>query len=194
MQHVNYKWRMSGVDTQTAERDAGAPEKIAALARQEIAAERLRPPPGVVGPPAAAFPWNPVAGRLWLTYWEIEKVDPTDPVAVSRCLAACQVAALDVVRFCRTHVPGYENCRVEALPGLLGTRESRRILGKYVLTGEDVKAGRKFDDGIARCCFFADLHDSPPGLTMPDALSNMRRWVAIESSRSIGVRRHLSTG
>ena len=47
----------------------------------------------------------------------------------------------------------------------MGTRESRRIIGTYVLTKEDVLNARKFEDGISRACFFMDLHDSPPGIT-----------------------------
>ncbi|MBT4816849.1 MAG: FAD-dependent oxidoreductase, partial [Lentisphaerae bacterium] len=107
------------------------------------------------------------SGQLVVTGWEIDGVDPSDPAEVSRCLCECQLAALEVLAFCREHVPGYEHCRIERLPSLLGTRESRRIVGEYILTGDDVVAGRKFADGIARCCFFVDLHDSPPGISIP---------------------------
>jgi hypothetical protein len=41
----------------------------------------------------------------------------------------------------------------------IGIREGRRILGDYTLTEQDVRAGRRFDDGIALGRFYLDYHD-----------------------------------
>lgn len=38
----------------------------------------------------------------------------------------------------------------------IGIREGRRIVGDYVLTVDDVKKGREFDDAIARGCYLLD--------------------------------------
>ena len=38
-------------------------------------------------------------------------------------------------------------------------RETRHILGDYVLTGRDVLEGRRFPDAIARCSYPIDVHD-----------------------------------
>ena len=40
----------------------------------------------------------------------------------------------------------------------LGVREGRRILGKYYLTIDDLREGRRFDDGICNVRFPADIH------------------------------------
>lgn len=40
----------------------------------------------------------------------------------------------------------------------IGIREGRRILGEYVLTVEDCRAGQKFDDAIAVGKFYLDAH------------------------------------
>ena len=88
-------------------------------------------------------------------------------MAVSDKIAECQLIALEVVEFCRRYLPGYENCGIDRFWELLGVRESRRIVGKYTLTRDDVLAARKFDDGIAQACFFIDFHDSPPGDSIP---------------------------
>lgn len=50
----------------------------------------------------------------------------------------------------RQNVPGYEKVRLLAFASQLGVRESRRILGKVVLSGEDVLTGRAFEDAIGR--------------------------------------------
>jgi len=41
---------------------------------------------------------------------------------------------------------------------LIGIREGRRVVGEYILTVEDLRAGRKFDDAIARGVFYLDGH------------------------------------
>ena len=55
--------------------------------------------------------------------------------------------------------------RVEEKPWLLdhcspiiGIREGCRIVGDYVLTVEDLRAGREFDDAVARGTFYLDGH------------------------------------
>jgi hypothetical protein len=41
----------------------------------------------------------------------------------------------------------------------IGIREGRRIVGDYTLTEQDLRAGRRFDDGIALGRFYLDYHD-----------------------------------
>lgn len=60
--------------------------------------------------------------------------------------------------FYHKYVPGYESCYLLDTAALYGIRETRRILGEYYLTYEDVKNGRRFEDGIARASFCIDLH------------------------------------
>ena len=40
----------------------------------------------------------------------------------------------------------------------MGVRETRRIVGEYTLTVEDLAAGREFDDVIALCGYPVDIH------------------------------------
>jgi len=54
------------------------------------------------------------------------------------------------IDFYRKNVPGYENIRLLSFASQIGVRESRRVLGKIVLAGEDVLSGREFDDAIGR--------------------------------------------
>jgi len=41
---------------------------------------------------------------------------------------------------------------------IIGIREGCRVLGDYVLTVEDLRAGRAFDDGVARGTYYLDGH------------------------------------
>jgi hypothetical protein len=60
--------------------------------------------------------------------------------------------------FFKKYVPGFEKCRVSGMANLHGIRDSRRIVGEYILKDEDVACARKFDDGIARFPEFFDTH------------------------------------
>ncbi len=47
----------------------------------------------------------------------------------------------------------------------IGTREGRRIHGRYSVTDEDLKNGARFDDGICNVRFGIDVHSTDPGQT-----------------------------
>lgn len=64
-----------------------------------------------------------------------------------------------IVSFLRRYVPGFERSYLVQSGMTIGVRETRRILGDYVLTGEDVLAARKFDDVVARCSYPIDIHN-----------------------------------
>ena len=167
LQHVNFKYHLDGVDWSEFKKHEPAPEECLRLVRDAQNAGTLQAPSGVFRPPAELFPYYRDEGEWTLSKWEIEGVDSSDPLSISNCLVECQLAAFEVVQFCRRQLPGFEKCRISRFPDVLGTRESRRIIGDYVLTGDDVLSARKFEDGIARACFFIDFHDSPPGRTIP---------------------------
>lgn len=70
--------------------------------------------------------------------------------------------AHELARFLIADVPGFERASLQQCAPQIGIRESRRIRGRYALSGEDVVAGRKFPDGIARSNYPIDIH-SPTG-------------------------------
>lgn len=65
-----------------------------------------------------------------------------------------------IVEFLKKTVPGYENIRIKSSASGISVRETRRIIGEYILTGEDVVSGRKFDDAVVHEVNFAiDIHN-----------------------------------
>ncbi len=64
-----------------------------------------------------------------------------------------------IVRFLRRHVPGFEKAYNLQSGSTIGVRETRRIMGEYRLTADDVLSARKFPDVIARCTYPLDIHD-----------------------------------
>jgi hypothetical protein len=64
-----------------------------------------------------------------------------------------------VVALLRKYVPGFEEAQRHASAHAIGIRETRRILGEYVLTVEDVLEGRRFDDQVLLAGYMVDIHN-----------------------------------
>jgi hypothetical protein len=56
----------------------------------------------------------------------------------------------------------------------MGVRETRRIVGEYVLTEEDLRKGTSHDDAIATGCWFLDFHPPKASLDKPWAGSGFQ--------------------
>ena len=57
-------------------------------------------------------------------------------------------AMLPVYSYYRKNLPGFENSYIYDSASQTGTRGSRRLVGEYVLTGEEARSGKKFDDTV----------------------------------------------
>ena len=66
---------------------------------------------------------------------------------------------MELYLFMKNNIPGFENSRLLMTASEIGIRESRMIEGEYILTGEDLKACRKFDDAIALGNYDIDIHN-----------------------------------
>lgn len=65
-----------------------------------------------------------------------------------------------LIRFFRENLPGYENCKYIASGTTTGVRESRRVVGEYHITAEELAAGKRFDDVVVhRAEFIVDIHN-----------------------------------
>ncbi|HWP60419.1 MAG TPA: FAD-dependent oxidoreductase [Candidatus Acidoferrales bacterium] len=67
-----------------------------------------------------------------------------------------------IADFLRRYVPGFEKAYVVQSGVHVGVRETRRIIGEYRLTADDILQARKFPDVIARSAYPLDIH-SPEG-------------------------------
>ncbi len=65
----------------------------------------------------------------------------------------------DMVRFLKKNIRGFENSYLMKMGAQIGVRESRRIMGHYKLTKEDVIETRKFDDAIVCASYEIDIHN-----------------------------------
>lgn len=52
----------------------------------------------------------------------------------------------------------FKNLELISSAGVLGVRESRRIIGEYIVTREDLLSGTQFEDAVANVTFNVDMH------------------------------------
>ena len=64
----------------------------------------------------------------------------------------------DAFSFIVNNIPGCQNAILDGVAPRLGVRESRRIMGEYYLTGEEVTNGIKHRDGICKGGHEIDIH------------------------------------
>lgn len=76
-----------------------------------------------------------------------------------------QKCLYDVAEALRLYVPGFEKSYISAIAGLLGIRESRRIIGDYKVTLDDFLEAKEFPDSIGRGAMPAGAHTAD-GVTM----------------------------
>ncbi|WP_407168196.1 FAD-dependent oxidoreductase [Bradyrhizobium sp. ORS 111] len=74
----------------------------------------------------------------------ISGIDPDD---MTRGEIEGRRQAVEAFAFLRT-LPGFENSYIVDLPPQLGIRETRRVIGGYMLSGEDVLGCASFEDSI----------------------------------------------
>ncbi len=89
-----------------------------------------------------------VSGALGISVWDLSRAE---------LVAHRQMD--QIARFLHDRVPGFADSYVIQSGVQVGVRETRRILGEYVLTGEDVLAAREFEDAIARGAYPVDIHN-----------------------------------
>lgn len=85
-------------------------------------------------------------------------VNELDAVAVSDAEMAQRQKIPQIIAFLRKTIPALRNIELLQTASDLGVRESRRIVGKTVLTGEDILNSRYYDERIAVCANSIDIH------------------------------------
>ncbi|MFZ1124125.1 MAG: FAD-dependent oxidoreductase [Candidatus Baltobacteraceae bacterium] len=139
------------------ERSAGALSAVAGLYELwQRARER-----GEVDVPRelVSFFISPYPDEVSVNMTRVVGIDPLDPDDLTRAEIEGRRQAMELVAFFRRDVPGFANARLAATATQIGIRESRRIIGAYTLTRDDVLGARAFDDAVARSAYPIDIHN-----------------------------------
>lgn len=103
-------------------------------------------------------------GEIHLNATRVPGVDGTDPWQVSKAEFTERRHVMETFLAMKERVPGFERAvLLQTAP--LGIRQSRNIVGDYIITREDVLGAATFEDGVARGAYPIDIHDPKGGRT-----------------------------
>jgi 2-polyprenyl-6-methoxyphenol hydroxylase-like FAD-dependent oxidoreductase len=170
VQSLSTVFRMANVDVARAE---AVPKSELWELMREAAASGAYDLPRLEG----SVHRTPQPGIMMALMTRVRRVDATDPDQLSRAEVEGRRQAWEYFRFLRERVAGYEEAVLISTSPAIGVRESRRVLGEYVLTVDDCMAARQFPDQIARCG--APLEDHHGG--------SDTRWAYIPDGSTYGI-------
>lgn len=104
-------------------------------------------------------------GEYWINMTRTVNINPTDIDDLTRAEISERKNVVEVSRLLIKNVPGFEKAYLSGTSPSVGIRESRRVVGEYVLTKEDVLSCTRFEDGIAMGAYPIDIHDPKGGKT-----------------------------
>lgn len=103
-------------------------------------------------------------GERLVNTTQLNYINPLNPEEVIKAELELRRQIDRVTDFLRKHVPGYENCRIRSTASTLGVRETRRIMGQYILHEDDLRVGRRFEDVVVHNAnFVIDIHNPTGG-------------------------------
>ncbi|MCF8108554.1 MAG: FAD-dependent oxidoreductase [Desulfohalobiaceae bacterium] len=132
--------------------------------------------------------WSTISEEGEATYLNMVYMrgyDPTEVRDLTRGEMEGRRQALLAVEALKKYTPGFEKARLRSFGAALGTRESRKIIGRSNLTGEDVLNQAGFEDSIGIFPEFLDGSDRviipttgryfqvPFGILLPRKVDNL---------------------
>jgi hypothetical protein len=144
MLYPSMMFRLNGIDP---ERAGEAWRTIPALMEQAEAAGTHHFPrkAAIVRPQRSAIEWR--VNFTQLARADGAAINGLEPDDLTRGEIDGRRQAVKAFNFLRT-VPGFEKSYIVDLPPQLGIRETRRIIGGYMLSGEDVLGCASFEDSV----------------------------------------------
>jgi hypothetical protein len=101
----------------------------------------------------------PVENIMHLNTTRIVGRNPVDAEDLSASEMTGREQVYEMYKFMKENIEGLENCALIMSAPEIGIRESRRIVGLYEITREDLLGTKKFDDRIARGTYDIDIHN-----------------------------------
>lgn len=105
-----------------------------------------------------------IPGAYWVNWAGVPRaVNGIDPYNLTQAAIDGRKVVRELRRFLRDKIAGMENVEVIDTAPKIGLRETRRVMGGHLLTGEEVLAGTKFKDGIGACAWPIEIVDPVKG-------------------------------
>ena len=96
-----------------------------------------------------------------------EVFDVTDPDLITHAEIEGRRQVKMIFDFLKKYIPGFENIRLLDSSARVGIRESRRVVGEYILKHEDLLKETIFEDAIVILASTVDIHTSSAVIYTP---------------------------
>ncbi len=96
---------------------------------------------------------------LHLNTTRIVKHNPVDAFEVSKAEMLARKQVYEIFDFLKKNSKSCKNASIINIAAHIGVRESRKLKGEYILTGDDLKNMVKFPDTIAVAAYDLDIHN-----------------------------------
>ena len=87
------------------------------------------------------------------------KLNPVDPVDLSHAEVEARRQMIELYNFVHENFGSFKDATLAFSAVSIGVRESRKLVGEYVLTEKDLLDCRRFDDAIAAGNYDIDIHN-----------------------------------
>ena len=98
-------------------------------------------------------------GEVIVNTTRILRLNPVDPWDLSRAECEGRKQADELMHFLKNSCAGFENAVLISTGTQIGIRESRRVVGDYLLTAEDLLKSKEFYDTVALGGYPIDIHN-----------------------------------
>ena len=102
---------------------------------------------------------TPIHNVLHFNTTRVVKKNPTNPLDVTETEILARKQVYEIYDFMKKNADGLEDSFLMMTAAEIGVRESRMIVGEYVLTEVDCRAFTKFDDSVVACNYDIDIHN-----------------------------------
>ncbi|WP_062105356.1 FAD-dependent oxidoreductase [Bacillus niameyensis] len=98
-------------------------------------------------------------GVIHFNQTRVIKKDATNPWDLTAAEIEAREQVQELVVFLKKYVRGFEDSYLQTTAPQIGVRESRRVMGEYKLTADELLAACKFDDVVALGSYPVDIHN-----------------------------------
>ena len=104
-------------------------------------------------------------GEVIVNTTRVIRLNPVEAWDLSQAEREGRKQAHELIRFFRKRCAGFEQAELISTGVQIGVRESRRVMGDYVLTAEDLLSSREFEDSVAMGGYPIDIHNPSGAMT-----------------------------
>ncbi|TZE81459.1 FAD-dependent oxidoreductase [Calorimonas adulescens] len=101
-------------------------------------------------------------GEFIINTTRVQRLKGTDVFELTKAEIEGRQQVMKLFNFMKMNLPGFKDTVLLSTGVQIGVRETRKIIGEYILTAEDLINNRRFDDCIAKGSYPIDIH-SPVG-------------------------------